>query len=146
MLLIQVALQVVIVVTIIHLGLEKNGDLFSKLVFLLILINSSSLVLRYQINLCMIRSMQSIAEAMWPKIKSIYYVMDKGYDSEEIHSLVREELDSITMIPLRQRKRKKIKGKYRRKMIDEFRGIIVPLQKPCRNDVLCSEKGNMGKK
>jgi hypothetical protein len=49
--------------------------------------------------------------------RSNYYVMDKGYDSEEIHSLVREELDSIAMIPLRERKRKKIKGKYRRKMI-----------------------------
>jgi transposase len=46
--------------------------------------------------------------------------MDKGYDSEVIHSLVREELEAIAMIPLRQRKRKKIQGKYRRKMIKEF--------------------------
>lgn len=61
--------------------------------------------------------------------KSIYYVMDKGYDSEEIHSLVREELDSIAMISLRQRKRKKIKGKYRRKMIDEFEELLYH----CRN-------------
>ncbi len=52
--------------------------------------------------------------------RSNYYVMDKGYDSEDIHSLARDKLGSIAMIPLRQRKRKKIKGKYRRKMIWEF--------------------------
>jgi hypothetical protein len=52
--------------------------------------------------------------------KSRYYVMDKGYDSENIHSLTREQLEAIAMIPLRQRKRKKIKGKYRRKMLWEF--------------------------
>nr|WP_321498246.1 IS5 family transposase [uncultured Methanolobus sp.] len=52
--------------------------------------------------------------------KSKYYVMDKGYDSEDIHLIVREQLNSITMIPLRQRKRKRIKGKYRRKMEREF--------------------------
>ncbi|MFA0823134.1 MAG: IS5 family transposase [Methanomethylovorans sp.] len=56
--------------------------------------------------------------------KSIYYVMDKGYDSEEIHSLVREKLDSIAMIPLRERKRKKIKGKYRRRMIQDFDRVL----------------------
>jgi Transposase DDE domain. len=52
--------------------------------------------------------------------KSKYYVMDKGYDSEDIHSLTREQLESIAMIPLRQRKRKRIKGVYRRKMVWEF--------------------------
>jgi transposase len=52
--------------------------------------------------------------------RSKYYVMDKGYDSEDIHSLTREQLESIAMIPLRQRKRKRIKGKYRRKMEREF--------------------------
>ena len=52
--------------------------------------------------------------------KSKYYVMDKGYDSEDIHSLTREQLESIAMIPLRQRKRKRIKGLYRRKMVWEF--------------------------
>ncbi|WP_319509135.1 IS5 family transposase [uncultured Methanolobus sp.] len=52
--------------------------------------------------------------------RSKYYVMDKGYDSEELHSLTREQLDAIAMIPLRLRKRKRIKGKYRRKMEREF--------------------------
>ena len=56
--------------------------------------------------------------------KSSYYVMDKAYDSEEIHSLVKEELDAITMIPLRERKRKKIKGKYRIKMRQEFEKVV----------------------
>lgn len=52
--------------------------------------------------------------------RSNYYVLDKGYDSEAIHSLTREQLHSVAMIPLRQRKRKRIKGHYRRKMIFEF--------------------------
>ena len=52
--------------------------------------------------------------------RSKYYVMDKGYDSEEIHSMTREQLKAIAMIPLRLRKRKRIKGKYRRKMEREF--------------------------
>ncbi|TGC06296.1 transposase, partial [Methanolobus halotolerans] len=52
--------------------------------------------------------------------RSNYYVMDKGYDSEAIHSLTREQLQAIAIIPLRQRKRKRIKGYYRRKMIKEF--------------------------
>jgi hypothetical protein len=43
--------------------------------------------------------------------------MDKGYDSEAIHSLTREQLHAVAMIPLRQRRRKRIRGYYRRKMI-----------------------------
>ncbi len=46
--------------------------------------------------------------------------MDKGYDCELIHSLTREKFKAIAMIPLRDRKRKKIKGFYRRKMVKEF--------------------------
>ncbi|WP_394346223.1 transposase [Methanolobus halotolerans] len=52
--------------------------------------------------------------------RSNYYVMDKGYDSEVIHSITREQLNAVAIIPLRQRKRKKIKGHYRRKMLLEF--------------------------
>ena len=52
--------------------------------------------------------------------RSKYYIMDKAYDSEAIHSLTREQLHAVAMIPLRQRKRKRIKGHYRRKMILEF--------------------------
>lgn len=52
--------------------------------------------------------------------KSNCYVMDKGYDSEAIHWLTREQLNAVAIIPLRQRKRKRIKGHYRRKMILDF--------------------------
>lgn len=43
--------------------------------------------------------------------KSECYVLDKGYDSEKIHVLVREEIKAESIIPLRVRKRKRIKGK-----------------------------------
>jgi hypothetical protein len=48
--------------------------------------------------------------------KSECYVMDKGYDSEKIHSLIREEIKADSIIPLRVRKRKKIRGKYRKQL------------------------------
>lgn len=48
--------------------------------------------------------------------KSECYVMDKGYDSEKIHTLIREEIKADSIIPLRQRKRKRIKGKYRKQL------------------------------
>jgi hypothetical protein len=48
------------------------------------------------------------------------YVMDKGYDSEEIHRLVRDTLNSNSLIPIRNRKRKRISGYYRRKMVKWF--------------------------
>ena len=48
--------------------------------------------------------------------KSECYVMDKGYDSEEIHALIREEIKADSIVPLRERKRKKIKGKYRKQL------------------------------
>lgn len=38
------------------------------------------------------------------------YVMDKGYNSEDIHKLVREELGSKSVIPLRDRKRGGLKA------------------------------------
>ena len=58
--------------------------------------------------------------------------MDKGYDSEEIHALIREEIKAESIIPLRVRKRKKIKGKYRKQLyltFDEIRwsSIIIRL-------------------
>lgn len=51
--------------------------------------------------------------------KSECYVIDKGYDSEKIHALIREEIKADSIIPLRVRKWKKIKGKYR-KVASEF--------------------------
>ena len=48
--------------------------------------------------------------------KSDCYVMDKGYDSEKIHSIIREEIKADSIIPVRERKRKKIRGKYRKQL------------------------------
>jgi hypothetical protein len=36
--------------------------------------------------------------------KSDCYVMDKGYDSEKIHSIIREEIKADSIIPVRERK------------------------------------------
>jgi hypothetical protein len=52
--------------------------------------------------------------------KSDLYVMDKGYDSEEIHRLIRNTLNSHSLIPVRNRTRKRISGYYRRKMMSLF--------------------------
>lgn len=52
--------------------------------------------------------------------KSQCYVLDKGYDSEKIHALIREEIKADSIIPLRVRKRKKIKGKYRKQLNSNF--------------------------
>ena len=48
------------------------------------------------------------------------YVMDKGYDSEEIHELIRDSLNSCSLIPVRNRKRKRISGYYRRRIAQSF--------------------------
>ena len=42
--------------------------------------------------------------------KSDCYVMDKGYDSGKIHSIIREEIKKDSIIPVGERKRKKIRG------------------------------------
>jgi len=55
--------------------------------------------------------------------KSQCYVMDKGYDSEEIHTLIREEIKADSIVPLRERKRKRINGKYRKQLNVEFDNI-----------------------
>jgi hypothetical protein len=46
--------------------------------------------------------------------------MDKGYDSEEIHELIRDTLKSCSLIPVRNRKRKRIIGYYRRRISRSF--------------------------
>jgi hypothetical protein len=46
--------------------------------------------------------------------KANCYLMDKGYDSEKIHTLINEKLKAEAIIPVRCRKRKKIKGKCSR--------------------------------
>ena len=53
-------------------------------------------------------------------IHSNLYVMDKGYDSEEIHELIHGTLNSCSLIPVRNRKRKRISGYYRRRIAQTF--------------------------
>ena len=52
--------------------------------------------------------------------KSEAYVLDKGYDSEDIHRLIRDELNAYSLIPVRTRKRKRISGVYRRELARSF--------------------------
>ena len=52
--------------------------------------------------------------------KSDLYVMDKGYDSEEIHELIHDTFDSCSLIPVRNRKRKRVSGYYRRRLAVAF--------------------------
>ena len=48
------------------------------------------------------------------------YVLDKGYDSENIHELIRDTLEAGSLIPIRERKRKRIFGYYRRRIALSF--------------------------
>ncbi|WP_198008138.1 hypothetical protein [Methanohalobium evestigatum] len=49
--------------------------------------------------------------------------MDKAYDLDYIHELIIDELGSSAIIPLRNKSRKKINGKYRKEMYIDFRGF-----------------------
>ena len=48
--------------------------------------------------------------------KSDCYVMNKGYNSGKIHSIIRDEIKADSIILVRERKRKKIRGKYRKQL------------------------------
>jgi hypothetical protein len=52
--------------------------------------------------------------------KSDLYVMDKGYDSEDIHKLIRDTLQASSLIPVRTRKRKHIAGYHRKRLARSF--------------------------
>jgi hypothetical protein len=52
------------------------------------------------------------------------YVMDKGFDSEDIHRLIWDTLNSNSLIPIRIRKRKRISGYYRRRMLMLFDPVL----------------------
>ncbi len=52
--------------------------------------------------------------------KSDLYVVDKGYDSENIHELIRDTPHSCSLIPVRIRKRKRISGYYRKRLSQSF--------------------------
>jgi hypothetical protein len=52
--------------------------------------------------------------------KSKYYVMDKAYDSEQIHQTIHEDLESQSMIPIRDWHASYVSGKYRQIMASSF--------------------------
>lgn len=52
--------------------------------------------------------------------KSECYVMDKGYDSEAIHRLVREDLHADSIIPIRSWNNDVVGGTYRQEMALQF--------------------------
>jgi hypothetical protein len=55
--------------------------------------------------------------------KSECYVMDRGYDSEKIHRLIRDNLKAISIIPPRVWKGTNVRGKYRKEMTDNFDAV-----------------------
>ena len=52
--------------------------------------------------------------------KSECYVMDKGYDSEAIHRLIREDLHADSIIPIRSWNNDVVGGTYRQEMALQF--------------------------
>lgn len=46
--------------------------------------------------------------------------MDKGYDSEKLHSFIREEIKANSVIPVKKRKRTRIIGEYRQQLHKNF--------------------------
>ena len=51
--------------------------------------------------------------------------MDKGYDSEAIHRLIREDLHANSVIPIRSWNNEIIGGTYRREMAHQFNDIFI---------------------
>ena len=47
-------------------------------------------------------------------------MMDKGYDSERIHQLIHEDLESQSIIPIRNWHASYVSGKYRQIMASSF--------------------------
>jgi hypothetical protein len=59
--------------------------------------------------------------------------MDKGYDSEGIHRLIRESLHANSVIPIRSWKNEAIGGTYRQEMAYQFNDIIYPRRQLVEN-------------
>ncbi|WP_424028948.1 IS5 family transposase [Methanoregula sp.] len=68
--------------------------------------------------------------------KSDCYVVDKGYDSEAIHRLIREDLHANSVIPVRSWKNDVIGGTYRQEMARQFNDTIYPRRQLVEN-MLC---------
>jgi transposase len=65
--------------------------------------------------------------------KSDCYVMDKGYDSEAIHRLIREDLHANSVIPIRSWNNEIIGGKYRQEMARQFNDVVYPRRQIVEN-------------
>jgi transposase len=59
--------------------------------------------------------------------------MDKGYDSEAIHRLIREDLHANSVIPIRSWNNDIIGGIYRQEMAHQFNDIIYPRRQLVEN-------------
>jgi len=65
--------------------------------------------------------------------KSDCYVMDKGYDSENIHRLIRDDLHANSVIPIRSWQNEIISGKYRQEMACHFDARVYPRRQIVEN-------------
>jgi transposase len=65
--------------------------------------------------------------------KSDCYVMDRGYDSEAIHRLIREDLHANSVIPIRSWKNEFIGGTYRQEMAHNFNEVVYPRRQLVEN-------------
>jgi len=59
--------------------------------------------------------------------------MDKGYDSEAIHRLIREDLHSFSVIPIRSWNNEIISGTYRQEMARQFNDVVYPRRQLVEN-------------
>jgi hypothetical protein len=59
--------------------------------------------------------------------------MDKGYDSEAIHRLIREVLHANSVIPIRSSNNEIIGGVYRQEMAHQFNNTIYPRRQLVEN-------------
>ena len=58
--------------------------------------------------------------------KSDCYVMDRGYDSEAVHRLIREYLHANSVIPIRSWNNETVGGTYRQEMATQFNHVVYP--------------------
>ena len=59
--------------------------------------------------------------------------MDRGYDSEAIHRLIREDLHANSVIPIRFWKNDVIGGAYRQEMARQFNDTLYPRRQLVEN-------------
>jgi hypothetical protein len=59
--------------------------------------------------------------------------MDKGYDSETIHRLIREDLHTYSVIPIRSWNNDIIGATYRREMAQQFNDVVYPRRQIVEN-------------